>query len=280
MGSLKGKMPVTQAELPVPPKTANGAAAPAPIMRADAADLEQHQEPPSRAISAFSSVEGFETAQRMAKSLAASTLVPKDYQNNIPNVLIAMELASRIGASVFMVMQNLDIIHGRPGWRSQFLIGTVNTNGRFTPIRFEWTGARGQKDWACRAVAKDRRTGEECVGAWITWQMVQDEGWLAKSGSKWKTMPEQMFMYRAGAFWTRVYAPEVGLGMQTADEIIDTTGIDATEMPIGMAPGNTKSLEAALLNDRTITADGEVLPTNAAPTASELAADERANATK
>ena len=31
-------------------------------------------------------------------------------------------------------------------------------------------------------------------------------------------MPEQMFMYRAAAFWQRIYAPELSLGMQTIDE--------------------------------------------------------------
>ena len=34
-------------------------------------------------------------------------------------------------------------------------------------------------------------------------------------------MPEQMLMYRAGGFWTRVYCPEIGLGMYTADEVED-----------------------------------------------------------
>jgi hypothetical protein len=62
----------------------------------------------------------------MAKGLASSSLVPEAYRNNIPNVLIAMELASRVGASVFAVMQNLDIIHGRPGWRATFIIATIN----------------------------------------------------------------------------------------------------------------------------------------------------------
>jgi Lar family restriction alleviation protein len=51
-----------------------------------------------------------------AKALANSTLVPQQYQNNLPNCLIALEMAQRIGASPLMVMQNLYIVHGRPGW--------------------------------------------------------------------------------------------------------------------------------------------------------------------
>ena len=172
-------------------------------------------------INAFGSAEAFETSQRMAKALSSSTMVPKQYQGQIANCMIAIELAARIGCSVFMVCQNLDIIHGRPGWRGAFLIATVNASGRFTPLRFRWVGEKGADSFGCLAVAKDKETGEELVGATIDWKMVKAEGWLNKDGSKWKTMPEQMFMYRAGAFWTRVYNPEGALGMGTSEELED-----------------------------------------------------------
>jgi hypothetical protein len=91
--------------------------------------------------------------------------------------------------------------------------------------------------------------------------MAKAEGWTKKNGSKWLTMPEQMFMYRAGAFWSRVYAPELSLGMSTAEEIIDTVGIDVamTETPAALTPGNVGALESALR------AKGEVPPSNEPP---------------
>lgn len=51
--------------------------------------------------------------------------------------------------------------------------------------------------------------------------MVNAEGWASKNGSKWKTMPDQMFVYRAAAFWQRAYAPELGMGLQTVEEAYD-----------------------------------------------------------
>jgi hypothetical protein len=212
----------------------------------------------TQGMNAYASSANFEAGIRMAKSLAAGTMVPTQYQNNISNCLIAMELASRVGASVFAVMQNLDIIHGRPGWRGTFLIATVNGSKRFTPIRFRWeedgqpttpTNINKRKDsFGCRAVAKDSETGEELVGALITWEMVKAEGWNSKSGSKWKTMPEQMFMYRAGAFWTRVYSPETSLGMQTQEEVFDTVGYEVKDSPVRLQSADLLSLEAELLN--------------------------------
>jgi hypothetical protein len=238
--------PVEQTPLPVVTPDPNGPngvpVEPGPIVVASEANE------PGRAISAFASGEAFTTAQRMAKALASSSLMPQAYQNNIPNTLIAIELASRIGCSVLMVAQNLDIIHGRPSWRATFLIATVNASGRFTPLRFRWQGEEGQMNWGCRAVAKDRATNEECVGTLITLALAKAEGWSNKNGSKWATMPEQMLCYRAASFWTRIYAPELSLGMHTSDEMIDTYGEDVTHkaIPAGLTPGSPQALEAAL----------------------------------
>jgi hypothetical protein len=186
--------------------------------------LVERAERTARAMSPFANEESFAPAQRMAKALASSSLVPKDYQDNIPNTLIAMELANRTGASVLMVMQNLYIVHGKPGWASQFLIATVNASKRFTPLRFRFEGEEGTDSWGCRAYAKDRESGEECVGSLVTIGMAKAEGWHGKNGSKWKSLPEQMLMYRSAAFWTRAYAPELGLGLQTAEEVYDVMG--------------------------------------------------------
>lgn len=167
--------------------------------------------------------EGFATLQRVATMFSKSTLVPTQFQNNIANCSIAVHMALRIGADPLMVMQNLYVVHGRPGWSSQFLIACFNKCGRFSAMRFEWQGKQGNKDWGCRAWAIEKETGERVYGAWITFGMADSEGWVKKSGSKWQTMPEQMLMYRAAAFFTRAYAPELTMGLHTAEEVEDIT---------------------------------------------------------
>src|SRR6187431_212126 len=100
-------------------------------MAAKAIDVVTVQE---RALEVFSSKGNFELAQRMATALAESSLVPNEYRKNLPNCLIALEMANRIGCSPLMVAQNLDIIHGRPSWRSTFIIASINASGRFSPL--------------------------------------------------------------------------------------------------------------------------------------------------
>lgn len=169
----------------------------------------------------------------MAKALASSTLVPDSYRGeaNLGNCIIALELSQRIGASVMAVMQSMVPIHGKPTWSASFLIATVNSCGRFSPMRFRWVGKEGTDDWGCRAYAVEREGNLELVGALVTIAMAKAEGWYGKSGSKWKTMPEQMLQYRAAAFWCRAYAPEIALGMHTSEEIHDTQAAQQVVQP-------------------------------------------------
>jgi hypothetical protein len=192
--------------------------------------------PQQQPLSAFSSENAFVSVQRMAKALASSTLVPDSYRGeaNLGNCIIALELSQRIGASVMAVMQSMVPIHGKPTWSAAFLIATVNSCGRFSPMRFRWVGKEGADEWGCRAYAVEREGNLELVGALVTIAMAKAEGWYSKNGSKWKTMPEQMLQYRAAAFWTRAYAPEIALGMHTAEEIHDTPEANQVVKPVVM----------------------------------------------
>lgn len=181
----------------------------------------------------FSSMSNFEDAQRVAKVLSSSDLVPANYRNNIANTMVALEMANRINVSPFQVMQNLDIIQGKPSWRSTFIIAALNSCGRFKALRFEFVGEDTTSDsYGCRAYTFDKETDEKIVGPLVTWAMVKSEGWLAKSGSKWKTMPELMFQYRAASFFGRLYAPDILNGMQSVEEIKDISTIDVNHVDL------------------------------------------------
>jgi hypothetical protein len=217
--------------------------------RTTALTVQETEVSSNGSIAAFASQNNFLAAQRIAKALASSSLVPKAYQgqNGVANCLVAMELASRTGASVLMVMQNLHVIQGRPSWGASFLIASVNSCGRFSPIRYEFEGTQGQKNWACRAVARDLASSDLLYGEWITWDMVTAEGWLNKAGSKWKTMPGQMIRYRAASFWVRTYAPEISIGMHTSEEVLDIASRPE-------ATTGTRDLNSALRGEVTVEA--------------------------
>lgn len=194
------------------------------------AELRGAAKPIDPAIRAgFDTVGGFDLIQRTAKLFASSNIVPTQFQNNLPNCVIAVDMALRMGANPLMVCQNLYIVHGRPAWSAQFLIATMNQCGRFSAIRYEFQGKPGTDDWGCKAVATELATKEKLEGPLITIGLSKKEGWYGKSGSKWQTMPELMLRYRAASWFVRAYAPEIAMGLQTAEEVKDTFDLEPSE---------------------------------------------------
>jgi hypothetical protein len=183
----------------------------------------------------FSGIAAFDAAQRMAKALCSSSLVPKEYQGQqgLANSLIALEIAGRMRLSPLVVMQNMTPIHGRPTWSSKFLIATVNASGRFSPLRFVFDAK--EKPSSCYAVATDKATGEVLEGETITLELARKEGWWSRKDrqgnetSKWQTMTGQMLRYRAAAWWSNVYCPEIALGLITQEEALDIEAVTVRE---------------------------------------------------
>lgn len=182
-------------------------------------DLPTIDKKEAAVLPSFTDTRSFEHAQRVAKMLSSSDLVPKDYKGNISNCMIALEMSNRIGASPLMVMQNLYIINGRPSWSSSFIIAMLNACGRFSAMKFKKSGEGEQ--YGFEAYATELKTKELIEGPKVTWEMVKAEGWLAKPGSKWKTMPELMFRYRAASMFGRLYAPDLMMGMLSQEEAQD-----------------------------------------------------------
>lgn len=204
----------------------------------------------NESMQVFNSKENFELAQRMSKLLASSSLVPQQFKGNEANCVIAIEMANRMNLPPLMVMQNLYVVHGNPGWSSKFLIAAINTSGKIsTPLRYEFKGEEGSDNWGCRAWAIDS-TGERLNGSWVDIKMAKDEGWYTKNGSKWKTMPQLMLQYRAAAFFVRTYAPEISMGFQTKEEfedikVVDTPYIDVIDQNTIIDISEIKTLEEA-----------------------------------
>lgn len=219
------------------------------------------------AIAMYFDSDKFDTAQRVCMMLISSDLVPKEYQyrpinyimsdGNIDkaakaqddaaksramaNCMIALNKAAMLKTDPLTIMQNMSPVYGRPSWSSSFLIGSVNSSGRFMPLKFRFgedgrvketftvykkNGGGQQKtidmpNMTCYAYTTERGDKEVLEGTEISIRMAFDENWIQKDGSKWLTMPKQMLMYRAAAFWQRTYCPEILQGFLTVEESED-----------------------------------------------------------
>lgn len=247
----------------------------------------------------FGNAKSFEFMQRAAKALASSTLVPEQFRsqvvkkrgqnteiaenpNAIPNCIIALNMANRMGADPLMVMQNLYVVEGRPSWSAQFVIAAINSCGRFSPLRFDLSEPGEEREvsyettrWengskvtrkatcrvrerTCRAWAIEKATGERLDGPEVSMAMAEAEGWLTKNGSKWQTMAEVMFRYRAAAFFGRLYAPELLMGLHTVEEVHDMGSLerqdDGTYAPAAVPPRPTR----AQFEDAAVVVENEI----------------------
>lgn len=165
----------------------------------------------------FGTSDNFIMANQMAKALATSTIVPKEYQQNSSNCLVALEQAIRLKVSPMMVMQNLYVIQGRPSWSSKFLIAAINGSGKFdTELQYDEKKDKDGKPFSC--LAWTTKDGRRIEGMTVDMEMAKAEGWLGKNGSKWRTMPQLMLRYRAASFFASLNCPELTLGLYTKEE--------------------------------------------------------------
>jgi hypothetical protein len=161
--------------------------------------------------SVYSSIQSFDSAQRIAKSLAESDIVPRLYQGNLGNCIVALEFANRMGMSPFQVMQNLNVINGHPSWKSQFIIGLIQGCGRFESFDYDETPE------SCQCFGVYKATGKQVSGPKITLEMARAEGWTRNS--KWRTMPGTMLRYRAASAFGRFHISDLILGIQSVEEV-------------------------------------------------------------
>ena len=177
--------------------------------------------------SIYQSTESFEFAQRQAKSLCESDLVPTSYQGQkgLSNCLVALEMSKRMNLSPLTVMQNLNVIHGKPSWSSHFISSQIMACGRFKNFDYVVTGKNENLAVQCQATRLE--DNKLIKGTTVSMKMAQQEGWTRKN-PKYQSMPEIMLRARAATFFGRQYIPDLLLGVQTSEEVIDIQPIDVT----------------------------------------------------
>ena len=181
---------------------------------------------PEDESSIYKNTDSFEFAQRQAKSLCESNLVPKSYQGQqgLPNCLVAIEMSKRMKLSPLTVMQNLNVIHGTPTWSAQFITSQILGCGRFTNFDYLVKGEGDTLEVQCVAT---RLEDQKLVkGTTVSMRMARLEGWTRNS--KYQSMPELMLRNRAATFFGRQYIPDLLLGVQTSEEVVDIQPVDVT----------------------------------------------------
>ena len=154
-------------------------------------------------------------AMEMAKILADSSIVPKDFQGRPGNVLIACQWGAEIGLQPLQAMQSIAVINGRPAIWGDAMLGLVQGSGLLQDIS-ETISEDGEVA-TCTVV----RRGKSPVVRQFTMDEAKKAGLAGKSGP-WQQYPRRMLQLRARGFALRDTFADVLRGVAIAEEARDT----------------------------------------------------------
>lgn len=156
--------------------------------------------------------QSLDEALRFADMLSKSNMVPKDYQGNPANCIIAMQWGMEIGLQPLQAMQNIAVINGRPSIWGDAMLAIVRGSGVLEYIKEDPT------DTGCTCIVK--RKSEDEVSRTFTTEDAKRAGLLGKQGP-WQQNPKRMMQMRARAFALRDVFPDVLRGVNIAEIVQD-----------------------------------------------------------
>ena len=188
-------------------------------------------------------IENWERYYKMAEMLATSDIVPACYRNKPSNIFIAIQTAQNLKLDVMTIMQNTYIIQGKLGITSNFAISLANKSGYLKDsIQYKVSGAADDMEVTAYAILKDGMPIEMTV----TMAQAIAERWATKDGSKYKTLPQLMLMYRAAMFLIRTHLPQVLLCSHSVEELKD---VESNELK-NVSDNPIKKSKIASLKDK------------------------------
>lgn len=171
----------------------------------------------------------FNEQMRFAEVVSqAKGMLPRAYEGNPANVLVAIQYGASLGIEPMAALQNIDVIQGTPTLSAKAVAAMVRANGHKL-----WMSEDEQNMSAtCTIVRNDDKEHPVTVTRDKVW--AQRMGLLTKDN--YKKQPTTMLMWRAVTACANRACPELFLGLggaYTADELHDMdlsedTSVEAT----------------------------------------------------
>ena len=153
-----------------------------------------------------------EEALKFAEMLSKSNLVPKDFQGNSGNILVAVQWGAELGLQPMQSMQNIAVINGRPSLWGDSVIALVKASPLCEYVIEEVTDNG--------ATCKVKRKGELEQVRYFTVDDAKKANLWGKQGP-WSQYPKRMLQMRARSWALRDVFPDVLRGMPIAEELQD-----------------------------------------------------------
>lgn len=178
----------------------------------------------------------------VCRLLADSQMVPKDFQKNPGNVLVAVQMGAEVGLGAMQAIQNIAVINGRPSIWGDAMKAIVLAHPDCLGIDEMDEKEIGE---AMEARCTIRRRGRDPYTTTFTKEDAEKAGLWTKAGP-WQDYPNRMLKMRARSFACRDVFPDALRGLAVAEEQRDVITVEAETVVVDEpgAAGVTSRIKA------------------------------------
>lgn len=171
--------------------------------------------------------------ERIASVMASSKFaVPKHLQGNTGDCLAIIMQSAQWQMDPFAVAQKTHQINGVLGYEAQLVNAVITNRAPITGrLNFEWYG-----EWS-KINGKEDKSWDKGVKVWATLKgetspreinISMAQVGSVRNSPLWVNDPRQQLAYLAIKRWSRLYTPDVILGVYTPDELMEREEVDVT----------------------------------------------------
>lgn len=186
-----------------------------------------------------------EEAVYVAKLIAHSGMVPKQFTGNTGGVLIAIQMGAELGLSPMASVQNIAVINGRPALWGDAVLALVISHPACEDVVEDDLSEITKQGFATCIV---KRRGRSPVKSTFSIDDAKKAGLWGKAGP-WQQYPARMLKMRARGFALRDAFPDALRGIQVAEE--------ARDIPIDMRADWTDTVAATVPPEQPVEPDAK-----------------------
>lgn len=177
--------------------------------------------------------DSMEKMLKFSQMMATSKItIPKHLQGNAGDCFAIVMQAMQWGMNPFAVAQKTHLVNGVLGYEAQLVNAVINSRAPITTrLNYEWFG-----DWS---KVNGKTSNSDDIGVIVSATMKGEteprtlsismaQVGTVRNSPLWVNDPRQQLAYLATKRWSRLYCPDVILGVYTADEFEDAQPKDVT----------------------------------------------------
>lgn len=206
----------------------------------------------------------------VAKELASSGMVPRDYAGKPGAIYAAIDLGASVGLRPMQAVQGIASINGRPALWGDAALGVVMAHPKFVAIDEDAPDVAAKQGFGR---CKITRQGCEPYEVRFTVDMAKAAGLWGKAGP-WSQYPGRMLQMRARSWAFRDRFPDALKGIGIAEEVADIppAPLDVVSFSDDMMPtAKAKATDGLKFPDSSTSPSDVVTEVITAPVASKSA---------